>query len=110
MDAPYQRAMATMASVPRNISALVSSKIVQPIMNRPTLAMMADTKIKCCVKLLARQPKPWTAGTRRLVCPGRIQVPYTGNEAILYSSSSTDQNDRESNPSRCHHLHRLQAC
>lgn len=55
MGIPYQRAV--MTSVPQNVSALVSSKVVQPIMNAPALAMMADTKIKCCVKLLARQPK-----------------------------------------------------
>lgn len=55
MGIPYQCAVIT--PVPQKVSALVSSKVVQPIMNAPTLAMMADTKIKCCVKLLARQPK-----------------------------------------------------
>lgn len=39
-------------------------------MNAPALAMMADTKIKCCVKLLARQPKsrkPRQGGNSRAI-------------------------------------------
>lgn len=56
MGIPYQRAV--MVLLPQNINVLVSSKVVQPIIKfSPPLAMMADTKVKCCVKLLARQPR-----------------------------------------------------
>lgn len=56
MGIPYQRAVTVL--LPQNISVLVSSKVVQPIIEFSSpLAMMADTKVKCCVKLLACQPR-----------------------------------------------------